>query len=489
MLLIVIARILQFTLLLLTLRVATSLLPPSEMGKISLVTATVAFFALLLLNPVGMFINRRMHIWHSKKHVARHLFYFWFYLFAVAVSAMLAVVLAISIGGWRPDMSASYLVALVFFSLLIGTLNQTALPWLNLIGNRGWFASLTVATTLGNLVAAVCLVSFWEGTAEAWMCGLLTGQMVIGVFAIWLFFKKIGGSDVVDTAYVRPDAQNLRALYRFAWPLALAVGLGWVQNQSYRYVVESSMGMAELGLVVAGFAISSGITAGFDSILSSYFQPIFYKKISDPSHEGYDQAWSDYAKSVLPPMVLVALVIALLAADLTKVLLGPEYAASYKFIVWGAFAELARMATAVLGMFAHAKMKTRMLILPNLLGAVLSLGLVWWLVGYWGSIGVGIGLTVASIGAMIASMCKTASYTSLKISSRMTAKILSMCFSLVLASTLLDAVMGEDRSVAMAIARITAIGVLFLIFQVILLRTELQTRPWSGIPDKPLGRV
>ncbi len=37
------------------------------MGKVSLITTTTALFALFFVNPVGMFINRRMHAWIAAK--------------------------------------------------------------------------------------------------------------------------------------------------------------------------------------------------------------------------------------------------------------------------------------------------------------------------------------------------------------------------------------------------------------------------------------
>src|SRR5580698_3094950 len=53
----------QFLLALATVRVGTTLLSPAEMGRVSLVVTTTGFFIFLLVNPVGMFINRRLHSW------------------------------------------------------------------------------------------------------------------------------------------------------------------------------------------------------------------------------------------------------------------------------------------------------------------------------------------------------------------------------------------------------------------------------------------
>ena len=80
MILIIFGRAAQFTLLLMVMRVATTYLPPAEMGRLSLITAAIAFYALFLVNPVGMFINRRFHSWdalgRAKYYFKLHWIYF-----------------------------------------------------------------------------------------------------------------------------------------------------------------------------------------------------------------------------------------------------------------------------------------------------------------------------------------------------------------------------------------------------------------------------
>jgi hypothetical protein len=122
------ARALQFFLLLLTLRVASSLLVPSEMGKLSIITATVSFFALLLINPIGMFINRRLYAWNEKGNAFSYLRYFLIYVVGVAVFSMLALYIVTSLQTAENGLSTVTYLTLVACSILFGTLNQTAIP-------------------------------------------------------------------------------------------------------------------------------------------------------------------------------------------------------------------------------------------------------------------------------------------------------------------------------------------------------------------------
>lgn len=146
MLLVAIERIIQFALLLLTLRFATSLLTPIEMGKISIVISSVAFFALLLINPVGMFINGRLHAWDFREQATNYLLYFWLYILVANIFAALVLITLVGFNIWNPSMNIYWLLLLVCGNLIFGTLNQTVIPGLNLFGHRDWFLVLTVAS-------------------------------------------------------------------------------------------------------------------------------------------------------------------------------------------------------------------------------------------------------------------------------------------------------------------------------------------------------
>ena len=53
-----------------------------------------------------------------------------------------------------------------------------------------------------------------------------------------------------------------------------------MQGQGYRYLLEGQLGLAQLGLFVAGYGISAGMIAGFESVLTTYFQPRLYRDVS-----------------------------------------------------------------------------------------------------------------------------------------------------------------------------------------------------------------
>jgi len=396
-------------------RVATTFLPPLEMGRMSLITATTAFFALFLINPVGMFINRRIHAWELSGKVKHYLNLYWLYLLIVAILAgfILTVINHFNLIGLQ--ITAVWLWVLICGSLLFNTVNQTLIPLLNLLGFRKSFMTLTLGTIVASFFAAIVLIVSFQPKAEYWLLGLILGQALLSGFGGKVFFGKLATqsdtnnltdrTNLTDTNHLTDttnfNQEQIKVLFSFAWPVSIAVGLNWVQTQSYRFFMQDAFGLAELGLFVAGYGISAGLIAAFESVLTTYFQPIFYKQVSNGDKDRQSLAWNQYAKSILPSLILLGCFIAAVAPELTRLILGSAYQSASPFVVWGAIAEVTRVATGIYGMVAHAKMNTRLLIVPNLIGAGIALSLFLWLIPMLGSVGVGIALTLAGTAVMI----------------------------------------------------------------------------------------
>lgn len=474
MLVVAIGRVVQFALLLLTLRLATTFLSPAEMGKVSILTATVAFFALLFLNPVGMFMNRRLHAWNEKGLVKNYLRHFWLYLLLVNLTSALTLVILRQLNIFNSNMGIGWLLFLVCGNLAFGTLNQVAIPGLNLLGNRVLFTILTVATAFSSLIIALILVYAKLPSAEYWSLGILSGQIVIGLLGLYFLNDRLKQINVGSVTTIKLSISHLKRLLHFCWPIAIAVGLGWIQNQGYRYQMEEHLGLAELGLFVAGYGISAGLISGFDSIFGTYFQPKFYKQISLDNIQQQTDAWVEYAQAILPALLLTSLFIMATAPELTQLLLGSAYKPSSNFVAWGAVAEWARVSTGVFGLVAHARMNTKLLLGPNLIGAVLSITLIYFLAPSYGSNGVGFGLMFAAMMTFMLSIYVTKKNLEITLPLKYFLKSSLMGVGLLLAAESLRWGYGSNYSHISSFVRLCIIGLCFLIFQYMMVIPALQ---------------
>lgn len=380
MIVVLIGRIAQFAIMFLSVKLMTTLLPPLEMGKIVLVTTGTAFFALFLINPVGMFINRRLHAWMEAGLMRQYFHLYCGYLFAVAVLGACLAWMAGMGGALKFGMPTGWLPLLVGGSLLFNTVNQTLVPSLNMIGRTKPFVFLTIATLLTGLLGSVWLVLNWRAGAEIWLAGGLIGQLVFSLVAYGVFFRSAS-----DRPHVRISASGrIGKLFHFCWPLALAVGLNWAHMQGYRFLLAERVSLGELGLFAAGYGVAASLMAAMEMVLTTWFQPSFYQQANSTNSTIRSNAWQAYAEKMLPSSMIGFAALIAIAPDLTSLMLGPEYQTSTRYVMLGALAEWFRVLVGLFGLTAHLQMNTRSLIIPNLLGAFVTFALLVWLLPDFG---------------------------------------------------------------------------------------------------------
>ncbi|MCG3115725.1 MAG: oligosaccharide flippase family protein [Candidatus Manganitrophus sp. SA1] len=473
MILIFLGRISQFLLLMVMVRVATMFLSPIEMGRMSLVTTTTAFFALFLVNPIGMFINRRLHAWKQIGRTRRYFDYYWGYLLLVAFVAALCLMLINRVGVVQFQTRTTWLLVLVCGSLLFNTINQTVIPSLNLFGFTGWFIGLTLLTNATGFIFALFFILKFQFKAEYWLLGLLVGQTLLAGVGYKVFFKKLYFNRPEQNFKNELTPEQIKRLFVFSWPIAISVGLNWTQTQGYRFFMEKLLGLELLGLFVAGYSISLGLITAFESVLTTYLQPRFYKQISDGVEREQSLAWNGYAGMVFPTLILTVSFIVVLAPELTRLFLGPAFQSASRFVVWGAIAEAMRVIAGVYGLVAHARMKTRLLLIPNAIGAFLSIVLVWWLVPQLAAEGVGVALTFSGVATVVVMHTLMLPHLQIALPGKLLIKSGAMAGLAMLAATLLRTIIGKTDSLEVTMVFLSVWGVLFLILQYFLLRPVL----------------
>lgn len=474
MITIIFGRAAQFLLALIMLRVATTLLSPAEMGRVSLVLTTIAFFALFLVNPVGMFINRRLHAWQATGVAKHYLIRYVAYLVMVAIVAVIVLGLFYMGDVVNFGIPIGWLLLLVCGSLLFNTINQTSIPSLNMLGDSKRFVMLSVATLATSFAFATLFVQNLQPAAQYWLLGLLIGQTVFAVIATKVLFKKLhpaGISHVLPTISKR----HLKELFNFAWPVSIAASLAWVQGQGYRYLMDDQLGLSQLGLFVAGYGISAGIIAAFESVLTTYFQPLLYRDVSGANPSQQAQAWHRYAAVVIPSLILTVAVIMILAPELTRLLLGENFQSAAHFLIWGALAEAARVLMGVYSLIAHVYMRTRWLITPNIIGATLSITLSALLIPIMGAAGAGVGLMVSGFSVVVVMHIFLVKWVGGGIQIR--SSLIAIAFSVALWGVALSFRRLLDSTDWMAVLGIcVVIGIFYLGLQYLFLRKNLKDK-------------
>jgi O-antigen/teichoic acid export membrane protein len=293
-------------------------------------------------------------------------------------------------------MEVGWMLFLICGSIAVANSNQMLVSSLNILGFVVPFAVLTVVTPMLGLCLAWLLCGALGAQSEYWLSGLLLGQMFVTIPVLVVFRQLWKSREEPPTEASGVTPEMVRRLFVFAWPISIAVVLSWSQNQGYRFIMEDMVGLHDLGMFVAAYGIAMGIMSAVESLLGSTLQPRFYLRLHTPGISPAE-AWNEYASVALPVLALTAATLAVASKEAVHVFLSPTYWGTANFLCWAAAIEFTRTAANTYSLCMHAEMNTRRLIVPSLLGAVLSIGFMTVAARQWGLNGIGPALAMAGL--------------------------------------------------------------------------------------------
>jgi O-antigen/teichoic acid export membrane protein len=371
LLLISAGRLCQIVLALVSVRVFTTLLSASEVGNLYLINSIAAFFGFALLNPVGMYMHRKLNRWAEAGTLLDSFFLYNIYITAISIISVGVVFFLHRILHLGGNVDLTMLLLFVALYIYFNTWNQTIVAVLNLLDHRRSFVVFSLLTALLGLGAGV-LLAMWQATAVLWLCGQVAAQIFITLlaFAYLVKIRKLHFNFRRMEAVVGVD--NIRNILRFVLPLALTTLLMWTQTQSYRIIVENRIGLEFLGKVGLGLSIAANIAAAVESVVQQTYMPVFYREISGGNAEKRTEACNRMFQLTIPIYLSVTLFVACLAPFLVTLLAHGNFGGAFLFVIYGAWIELFRMITGILSTAAHAEMDTRYLVRSYAAGAVIA---------------------------------------------------------------------------------------------------------------------
>ena len=393
---IVFGRLFLFGIAFASVRVLSAVLTPVEIGILVSITTTTSFFAMLFINPVGMFVNRRIISWVKQGKIFSYLIIFFIYLSIISFVTALILLFFSYINLIDFGINNLFAIFLISISLLINSVNQTIIPSLNLVGYEKSFIILSNASAAFSLLFACIFASFSANQPIFWLVGIILGQSLFAIVGTVVFIYLVRNK-FHHGHRVRLTWMQIKHFLNFVLPLSLSVALSWISNQGYRFIIGLELDLAQLGTFFIGYSISAGLIAAIESILTTYFQAHFYRSLNDSNVYENMLAWKKYSSAVVPTLILAASGMIVYSRVLTDLLLDSKFEDAEIFIILGALSELMRALSNVLSIASHGLMRTRILIVPNLLTAIVLLFLCYFFIQFFGIVGVSISLILSNI--------------------------------------------------------------------------------------------
>lgn len=407
----VVGRVLLLGCSVVSIRLSTGLLGASEMGTMNLLLSAISFFA-LLVGAFSLFFYRQVVEWQLASLLVENLVrYARFLLGAACVACLLMASTYLSDRSPWLLLPGDWLLVLLAGNLVLATLNGAVLHCLNVLGRRLSYVALSNLAAWGGLGFALWIITSAHARAEYWLAGLLGGQLVSLAIGTLLLLHRLRSPEraSVDPKPGHVADFKLRTLWAFSWPLVICTGLYWVQRSSFAPAMAAASGVQTLGLFSVGFSVGLLAMSSFDTLFREFYSPTYYNAIAAGTDSVKVKAWNEFAKACIPAMSAFAVYVGASADFLLALLTTSEFHAMGHVVQWGALSQLTISVYSLYMLLSASFHDNRVLLLPNVIGSGVVLGLlalllpVSPLVGASAAINAGLLVTTLLVGLRLAS--------------------------------------------------------------------------------------
>lgn len=369
--LLALGRVIQILTVFASFRLLTTTLSTSEVGFFFLLQAILGVFGIIVVYPVGTFVNREIHAWQKAGSIRPHLQYYFIFGWGASAAAALFTYLIGEIGLSAIGTHEPILYSAMAAATMVAgaTFANTFIPLLNLLERRTEFVVLTVLTQVLALGASYLVVTWYRPNASYWWIATGLIQVLFGFFA----YKQLASADDNRHGQSIDLKTTLQELWKFALPIAIANIAVWGLIQGYRPFVESLAGLDVLAVVGLGLGIAASAAAAFEALVTQLFLPRFYRGTHNPDKDAREVNWNRLWRVCFPSYLSVTCVLFLLAPTFVRLLTADGFPQAARFLSIGAVAELARMSGNILILNAQSERNLAPTKAPYWIGVLIAL--------------------------------------------------------------------------------------------------------------------
>jgi len=369
----------------------THYLPPKAYGRVEIVTATTAVAAIALQMGIASAFFR---FYFDEKEERGKLTVirtsFWFTMAMSTLGLAVGVVFAGPIGHWLGLGHDPTLVRAGAVGLWAQTNYQQLTALFRVEERSAQYAIASVANVLVTVVAMVLFVAVFHWGAVGLVVGNFTGTLLVYLVLLVYRTEQLG---------LEFDRALLRRMQKFGMPLVPSALALWTINWVDREFVVWYKGLPEAGVYSAAVKIASVITFLMVAFRTAW--PAFAYSIED--ERDAKRTYAFVLTYLLAFTSWAALALGALAPWWVRLLTSPHYQRAEKGVALLAFAGAVYAGYTVLAIGSGRARRTQLNWVVTGFGALVNVGLNFWLIPRWGMVGASIS-TLAAYVVLFAGM-------------------------------------------------------------------------------------
>jgi O-antigen/teichoic acid export membrane protein len=312
-----------------TVKIYTSILPISEVGKLAYLTTLCQFFSMIAVYPVGSYFQRHIVKWHRNGRLREGI---WTFVTQLTIGAAMCGIMGSffgASGGLGIQVNVYALGAVVTLVLVGPPMKDAMLVVLNLLGYSKSYAAVSTIVAYLILLGSYLVCASMPRALIWLMAG--AGISVISAIGLVIWASRIKYNSLEKLNSATRDI----GIISFAIPLvATAIGL-WFVTDSNRLVITHVNSLESLAMISVSLGVGASLMQVFEKTFNDIQLPFVYRSSSESSDD-LIRCWHAYFEKLVYMCVFSLIAITAVAPYLTSFLLGTAFKEIGYLIVFGA---------------------------------------------------------------------------------------------------------------------------------------------------------
>tara|TARA_B100001939_G_C16938347_1_gene617141 strand:+ start:1407 stop:2828 length:1422 start_codon:yes stop_codon:yes gene_type:complete len=352
---IIISKFTQIIHLLIGIKALTFILDPSSLGLYYIILTYIGFYNLVLLNPPSNYLFRNLYDYIRQFKLKEKFISYFIFSFIIALISFITLLIISFSNLFVMNITLIFITSLYIF---LDCISRNVLNYLLVTDDYKSYSIYSLILNLGGLlIALILLFNFKE--ILSWFIGLALFQLIICPILI----KKLPKQKYNLKIDYHFNTQQIKYIV----PLFFANIFVWFQSQGFRFLIENNYDIKILGLISVGLFVSNGIFSTLESLMTQYFNPIIYKKMS--TNEVYNVIDTLFQKSIIifSPIIFILVIF---KNEIFLTISSAEYFIASSILIYGGVSEVIRISSNILRYNTFKNKKTQFNLYGNIIGSV-----------------------------------------------------------------------------------------------------------------------
>jgi hypothetical protein len=365
---IVLGKALQIVIMLISIRILTTILDKSEIGQNYLLLTFLSLLNFVFWGPAGQFFSRKTIAWSEEGDLKNAVVLMFFFRCITAFLSLCIAYIIFYVNEYEKYYtSTEFLIFILISSIAIFSL--LLLSTINMLGKQVLFTKLNVLLSILTLTLSVLIVTYIDDSGMSWLYGIAASQIIMGIPLYIIVVKN--QSLNIKVFFESISFEQVKTVLIFTAPITITLFLQWGQNFSYRFIVEAKYSIELLGMMGVGLAIATAIFSAVDNVACQFFNPIYFKGLTNTASSdkiARAKLWNSYSLKMFSIYILTLLFIISTAPFLLKILVSEKFHNVYLFVMAGALVEFCRVCCNAIYMVSQSELNTKATIMPYAVG-------------------------------------------------------------------------------------------------------------------------